>query len=183
MRIVIPSFGRCGSTLVTSAVSAAFPGLGDTFVRHPRLFPESGVIKTHCWAPLRLNPSDRYVYVYGDPVLAAISAHEQSIEFVFLHYQNMGGNFECRDAWDQEDTLHIRENILSWRRHYKSPNLLFIKYDELFTPQGEGKLLSFFRRRVPLPKREPRRTLFDPANPRHRNAVKTYGDVLIAASL
>lgn len=179
MRIVIPSFGRCGSTVVTFAVAAAFPELGEVFARHPSLFPGAGVVKTHCWAPKALNNEDRYVYVFGDPVLSAISAHQQSEAFQRLHYMHMGGNFELRSFWDTEDTLHIGQNYSSWRQHEAASNVMFLAYDDVFTSAGQDRLSDFLGRRICFPDRTPRQATFDSGNARHVNAARTYGGILV----
>lgn len=177
MRIVIPSMGRCGSTAVAVAIIAAFEDYHHDFIRHPRLFPSEGVFKTHCWAPPELAPGDKYVYVYGSAVEAAISAHSQSEEFLIMHYANMGGSLALRRLWHLEDTLHIRQNLESWKVHRGSPQLLFFHYDEIFTDEGADRLSEFLGRCVILPERHDRATHFDPHNEQHRAAAETYAGI------
>jgi len=178
MQIVVPSLGRCGSTVVAEALRDAFPELPYSFVRHPNGFPEAGVIKTHCWAPRKLNENSLYVYVYGDPVIAAISAHQQPLDFLRLHYMHMGGSLHLWRFWDVEDTLHLRENYMSWGAHYPAKNLLFLHYERVFNPAGQDELSQFVGRSVRIPERAPRSTVFDPANPQHVNAERTYADII-----
>jgi len=178
MRIIIPSFGRCGSTEVFSATVRAEHSGNYGFVRSHLDIPGSGVFKTHCWAPQELDPEAKYIYVYGDPVMSAISAHRMPDDFQVLHYQNMGGNYDLRDYWPREDTLHIRQNYNSWKAFFGKPNVLPIHYDSLFTGVGGVLISEFVNLAVAIEPKVDRLTIFDPSNPDHIMAQKTYGDIV-----
>lgn len=174
MRIVVASVGRCGSTALCGAIADAFPGEPYAFYRHPSQFPDSGIIKTHCWAPDKLDPDTKYVFIYGDPVMIAISVHERPPEFLILHYKHMGANTELMKNWPTERVLHMRQNFRSWREHFFEPNVFHLVYDNLFDEDWMGSLGEFLEAEMHALARKKRRTVFDPGNPDHIAAKKTY---------
>ncbi|MCK9587824.1 MAG: sulfotransferase domain-containing protein [Terrimicrobiaceae bacterium] len=170
MKIVIASFGRCGSTLVAEAVHQAFPELPYCFERYVKDFPEEGVIKTHCLAPLELEPGVKYLYCYRSPLLSVISAHSQPEDFQQLHYANLGADIANRGHWPRVDVLNLKGNYLSWRLH--QGKVFFLRYADIW--EQKRKLADYLDREIPIPAPTPRETVFDKNNPSHLQACLTY---------
>jgi hypothetical protein len=159
--------------LLTGAILGSQTEVSEaTFVRHHKDLPKEGIFKTHCWAPSRLCSDTKYVYVYGDFALSAISAHQQPEDFQRLHYLNMGAAYEDRENWPWVDTLHILQNFRSWQTYQKF--VLFLKYDELWSPHVREALDTHLGFPVILPEKKQRATLFDCTDVNHFAAQMTY---------
>jgi hypothetical protein len=178
MKIVIPSMGRCGSSLLVDIVRAAFPELLFVFHRSMREFPEEGIIKTHCWAPKELPEDGKYVYIYGDPLLSAISVHQLGEDFQKQHYIHMGAAYDLKELWPLEDVLHLRQNFKSWESHQGKTNLLMLRFDDLFSHEKMQSLGEFLGVKINAQELKPRKTIVDPSNEVHMVAKKTYAELL-----
>jgi hypothetical protein len=179
MKIIIPSMGRCGSSLLTDLVREMFPDLPFVFRRSMLELPEEGIIKTHSWAPRELSSDTKYVYIYGDPLLSVISAHQLDEDFQRQHYIHLGACFELRECWPVEDVLHLRENYISWKRHYGEQNLFFISYEQLFLSNVMERLSHFLGAEIKVPEFKARATVVDQSNSLHLVAQKTYEGLLL----
>lgn len=173
-KIVTASCGRCGSTLISKAIANHFGMEWSDFVRGYHELPEFGILKTHCWAPKELEPNGRYLYIYGDPVTSAISAHSQPEDFQIAHYINMGASYETKKFWPYEDVLHLEQNFRSWQRHFGRSNVMPISYEEMFDDKKRSQICEFIGEQVVFPPRVSRQTSIDPGNPTHAAAIKTY---------
>lgn len=146
MRIVVPSIGRCGSTLVHEILCEARGQerptfAGDWYATLPH-YPDDVVLKTH--SHFRGEPSFDYRAVFlwghvGDIIhslylgRANLRSHLENLEMLPRPYIRF---FELLDSNKDEaflyliggDKLRLKENMASWRR---SNRCLFVKYEDL----------------------------------------------------
>ena len=155
MRVVVASYPRCGSILLTRAIAGvkSGPTWNDLADRFPDIF------KTHRpYSDELVKEYDRGVYIFGDPVLAVISAAAR------LHRGHPGPKvkamLECAVPWNEVD-LFRRDDFNYdrvfdiWTRPKAFPTLC-LRYERLW--DNVGVLSEFLGREISLPPKRERRT-------------------------
>lgn len=148
--VFISTYPKCGTTWMQNivwlilqrgeALAAAdrmtevIPHLEEVGRARVEQLPEPRVVKTHL--PFEMSPHHPealYLYVARNPFDCAVSFYHHTKGFV-QHYDFAEGNFddyfECfiRGEVDFGDYF---ENVLSWFRHRRDSNLLFVTYEEM----------------------------------------------------
>ena len=178
-KILIPSMGRCGSTLVADSIAAVL-NTKVHFVPNYHNAPDVKVLKTH--APYSGEPPYDYraVYLWGNIGDIIHSLYEGRISWggdprigMQKHLQHLGiglceiGFFfellrEDKDkAFEyliEQDRLRLKTNCESWE--YDLPRVLFIQYESLcLSPEVYFGLISaHIDIRVPPPEIKPRQS-------------------------
>ncbi len=112
--LLIGGLGRCGTTLVFDAIlkSNYTYSKGRTFVVDILTFPfeRSYVYKTHDYAPSELKSHVRVLFMFGNPMNAAISG---SRVFDQRHYVHVKSQYYC-----QHDKI-FDQDVLLMEAHFE----------------------------------------------------------------
>ena len=170
MKILVPSLGRCGSTLVTDAIGAVMPGPSG-FANDLTHSPNTTVVKTH--AHFRGEPGYAYraVFVWGyiPDIVASLAArttnapHFHHLEVApdhiarYLQIEADDSRMAALCYMVERDRLRFKTNLASWRcaRH-----VMFVQYEALRAdPAGVfGAISAFVGTQVPAPEIMPRQS-------------------------
>jgi hypothetical protein len=178
MNIVVASIGRSGSDMLTSAIKESFPIMDVMFAATLSQLEsfDNMIIKTHDLPPKvdsRIADRSKFLFIWGDPVSAQISAHKQPDEFIRLHYMHLAGDYERRFEWPDRDTLGLRRNFDEWFL-CDYLDLFFVNYERLWP--YENQLSEFVGRKVVLPEFQERTTTIDHSDETHRRVLNTFMD-------
>ena len=143
MEVVVASFGGVGTTFLISYLEQ---------YRRVNHFDDEDGIKHLPVPPISLNKEIKFVYVFGNPILAVLSLFRR--EYHHLHSRKLQ---KCRPhgaapvpqamtlqeyAEAGVDRFFFREHFYNWYDTYLSPvPTLFIRYETLF--ENVGPLLDF----------------------------------------
>jgi hypothetical protein len=174
-KIVVASTGRAGSTMLHAAIADSlikhrFPNTHNSefgrklrkwscgFVQSLDEVPNSHyvVAKTHdAYRPLP-NIDCKYVFIYGDPLEAALSVQlvveKYGQAWFDQHQANLGGVGSYSNLYKM-DVLNYQSQLESWLTSHAS-NLICIDYEDVFAEQES--LSEFLDFNVFLPPRLPR---------------------------
>lgn len=173
--VLINSYGRSGSTLLTDAVttgalqSCRFSGyrivrgsvkrnawdLEKTKIRH-------GVVyKTHDYPPKENLPSDsRMVYIFSDPLSVILSLlrlfTEKGEDWIKAHYSHLGVPYRNLERIRETDDLQLERHLDSWLGEDRFP-IMFVRYESLWS--NIDSVSEFLGVEVVLPPYRPREQL------------------------
>ena len=190
--IVVNSFGRSGSTVLTDAIvdsALRVPGLGRQRVRanawdlRTSRLMKHRCYKTHDYPPNTIEGDPLIVYVFGDPVDAAVSVMDKAAsagpEWFAEHCDHLRVKpFNASDLATR-DALRVAEHLEAWLS-VDHADIAFIRYESMW--DHEAELTSFLGFTIKLPRRRPRLSNTDEAT---AGALrKTYGTAIeLVASL
>jgi hypothetical protein len=199
-KILIPSLGRCGSTLVSDSIAAALHTKVH-FVPDYRIAPKKWVLKTH--VPYRGAPDYDYcaVFLWGNvgDIIASLyqmrtSWGSDKIDGLRLHLKHLDVWTERADYFfmrlerDYDDAfayliagdkLNFCFNYLSWGA---APNTRAIKYEHLcaYPTETFDEISDFIGTHVPPPEIKPRQSSIAQLPKRLQNLIReNYPDWML----
>lgn len=176
--IIVGGLGRCGTTLICDSLKRTGMGVYENNYFLDRFhqqeeYTNGFYYKTHDYPPDYLPSNVKLIYMFGNPMDTAISAHKKINEWGYLHHYHLNSSlYTFNDELFYKDTLLLHNHFDAW---YKSQNFEFIsiKYDALYnakTIESLNRFLGFQLSLKPFVNRES-----DYKNHPHReNLQKTY---------
>lgn len=133
IEVVVASFGGVGTTFLLSFLNQYRQ------TNHP---DDLDGFKHSSLPPLSLNSNVRFVYVYGDPQLAAISLFRRKYQYpqstklqkwIRNRPSPISGEITLKDyVASGIDKFYFREHFYNWYEKYLVHPTLFIRYEKLF---------------------------------------------------
>ena len=156
--ILVGGLGRCGTTLLFDAVlkSSYRYSRGRPFVVDIATFDfkKSHVYKSHDLAPKALPPHVRPIFMFGNPMNAAISAASFGEEH-YIHIRSP--HFANRHKIFEQDVLLLEACFDSWMRN-QSFEFASVRYENLYEDEVVAGLNQFLDLELNLPNRRKRAT-------------------------
>ena len=152
--------GRCGTKLICDSLkkSGIFENRRflDRFNQQEE-YLNGFYYKTHDYPPDNLPANVKLIYMFGNPMNSAISAHKQINKWGYLHHYHLNSNmYKFNNDIFYDDTLLLHKHFDAW---YKEQNFEFIsiKYEALYdteTIEILNRFLGFELNLIPFAKRE-----------------------------
>jgi hypothetical protein len=176
--VVVGGLGRCGTTVVYHAVlnSSRIYTISDTFVVDLSgfTFRNGTVYKTHDFPPSQLQRGVKVIFMFGNPMNAAISARREFNGEGRGHYKHVHSPHETdHELMFEKDVLLMEEHFDQWMQT-QAFSFLSIRYENLFDDEVGELLSDYIGHRITLPTKAVRRSewLDHPASDA---LAKTYG--------
>ena len=172
---IVAGLGRCGTTLMYNAITKTSNATKEKkflarFGEQDR-YVKGTIYKTHDLPPAHLPPHVKLVFMFGNPMNAALSGfHEFEDD---RHYHHVGSDrFGHRENIFTEDILLLEKHFDSW---YRPQNFEFIaiRYESLYEEQTLDMLEEYLGFRVALPPFRKRKTNWE-SHPMKDSLQKTY---------
>ena len=156
--LLVGGLGRCGTTLLFDAIlkSSYKYSRGRQFVIDSGSFDfkKSHVYKTHDFAPETLPAHVRPIFMFGDPMNAAVSA----AGFGEQHYMHIKSpHFANRHKIFEEDVLLLEPHFDSWMRN-QNFEFASVRYENLYDADVVAGLSKFLELELKLPNQTKRAT-------------------------
>lgn len=158
--IVVAGLGRCGTTLVHDSLcnNGFFPSgfflkqfddIDTYFAKH--------VYKTHDYPPLVLPKNVKLIYLFGNPMNIALSAHHKLNKWGKLHHEHLRSDkFIENDILIRQDSLQLYDHFDAWYKHQGFP-FISVRYEALYKQEVLVQLsnyLNFELKLLPFKQRE-----------------------------
>jgi|GEM_PF-3249428 len=159
--LIVAGMGRCGTTTAyESLIGYGFHESPHFLNRFSDLKPDGGgfIYKTHDFPPASLPPGFKVIFLFGDPIAIALSAHKMINYWGREHFLHMNaGPFIENDNVLRGDPMQLHKHFESWMRPHPFP-VLALRYPDVFTPESVRALQDFLGLDVDLPPFKERET-------------------------
>lgn len=176
--LIIAGMGRCGTTLMVNSLVKNHYFISTDFTTRLKnmSFKKGYLYKSHDYPPRTLKKHVKVIYMFGNPMNTALSAHRRINEWGAEHHEHLVSDlFEYNDSVIYQDTLRLKDNFLSW---YKPQGFSFItiKYEELYNADVLANLSKYLGHDVKLLPQKQRFTDWHQSKFRDQ-LLNTYGDL------
>jgi hypothetical protein len=177
--IIVGGLGRCGTKLICKSLKKSGILKNKTFldrIDEQKEYINGFYYKTHDYPPDNLPANVKLIYMFGNPMNTAISAHKQINEWGYLHHYHLNSDlYKFNNDVFYNDTLLLHKHFDAW---YKEQNFEFIsiKYEALYdqrTAEILNHFLGFQISLIPFAKRESDYK----THPQKEHLIKTYGEL------
>lgn len=155
--VLVAGLGRCGTSLMYEAIADSSRLYAKaTFVVDlaGARFRGATVYKTHDFPPPRVQPGVKVIFMFGNPMNAAISSYENLDE---RHYRHVRSPHAAdHDLIFDKDVLLMEEHFDRWMQPQAFP-FLSIRYEDLFDDDVIQTVSDYIGQPVQLPMKQPRR--------------------------
>ena len=152
---IISGLGRCGTTLMQFALIES-RGLikSRRFLSRfsdEKNFVKGTLYKTHSAPPVRLPPHVKLVFMFGDPMNAALSGYKEFSKENDKHFQHIGAS-EVPDREDifSRDVLMLEQHFDAWYQR-QGFDFISVRYETLYTEETQSMLAEYLGFRLKLP--------------------------------
>lgn len=151
--IIVAGLGRCGTTLVTKALSRD-RGYKHTFTVNLSngSFINRMVYKTHSYPTLESFPENiKVLFLFGDLTDIILSTTKKINFWGESHYKHLHSDkFEPNEDLFYKDLLGLENHFNKWYRSHKFP-MMSIRYEALFDKKTLSDIESFLGFQLKLP--------------------------------
>ena len=159
---IISGLGRCGTTLMQYALIDS-RGLikSRRFLSRfsdEKKFVRGTLYKTHSSPPAILPPHVKLVFMFGDPMNAALSGYREFSTENDKHCQHIGAS-EVPDREDifSRDVLMLEEHFDAWYQR-QGFDFVSVRYETLYSEKTRSMLDEYLGFKLKLPPYRARRT-------------------------
>lgn len=142
IQVVVASFGGVGTTFLMNYISQ---------YKKTNFSCDRDQIKHSSLPPISFNKNIKFVYVYGDPILATISLfrrgyHSWQSEKLTRYESNLVSPISPESSLEeyvdlQKDLFNFRSHFYNWYEKYLVHPTMFIRYESIF--ENIGSLIDF----------------------------------------
>jgi hypothetical protein len=177
--IIVGGLGRCGTKLICKSLKKSGILKKKIFldrIDQQKEYMNGFCYKTHDYPPDNLPVNVKLIYMFGNPMNTAISAHKQINKWGYLHHYHLNSKlYKFNNDLFYNDTLLLCKHFDAW---YKEQNFEFIsiKYEALYnaeTIEVLSRFLGFPIDLIPFEKRESDYKI----HPQKEHLIKTYGEL------
>jgi hypothetical protein len=176
---IVGGMGRCGTKLICDSLKKSGIVENDVFLDrfNTQIEYKNGFYyKTHDYPPEYLPGNVKLIYMFGNPMNTAISAHKKINEWGHLHHYHLNSNlYRCNDELFHKDTLLLQSHFDAWYKEQKF-DFISIKYEALYeveTIETLNRFLGFPIKLIPFEKRDSDYR----AHPQSKIIINTYRDL------
>jgi hypothetical protein len=171
---------RCGTTLVASAICRrnilTYRDPGFLVNTSDLFFIRRGwVYKTHDFPNLEHFDNLKVIYMFCDPIAAAISSSRAFVgrEKRASYHCHAPTTHDPRDALNR-DIYRLEENFCAWYREQKF-EFISVRYESLWDERARGILEGYLGRRLHFPKLTERKAKYEISE--NEDLLRVYGSL------
>jgi hypothetical protein len=182
--VVVAGLGRCGTTLIHDAIihSSIRYRISGTFAvdLERTAFKRSYVYKTHDFPPDHLPADVKVIYMFGNPMDAAVSAFKAFSE-QSKHYRHVKSPYSAEHGrMFEKDVMLMEEHFDRWMQR-QAFSFLSVRYESIYD-QGVARAISeYLGVEITLPPRLARRSSWQD-HPDRQKLLATYGSLAAKVS-
>jgi hypothetical protein len=172
---IISGLGRCGTTLVQFALIETCGAIKcRRFLSRfsdEKKYVKGTIYKTHSFPPVTLPPHVKLVFMFGNPMNAALSGYKEFSQN--KHFAHIGIT-EIPDREDifSKDILMLEKHFDAWHQQ-QGFDFISIRYESLYSEATQAMLAEYLGFRVNLPPYRQRSTDWQ-QHDRHDELEATY---------
>jgi len=175
---IISGLGRCGTTLMQRAL---IDSRGVVKSKHflsrfkdEKKYTKGSIFKTHDFPPTMLPPHVKLIFMFGNPMNAALSGYNEFTRPEAKHFHHIGATeVPDREQVFSKDILMLERHFDTWYQQ-QGFDFISIRYETLYTEETLTMLAEYLGFDVHLPPYRPRSTDWN-QHDRSEELEKTYG--------
>lgn len=159
---IISGLGRCGTTLMQYALIES-RGLikSRRFLSRfsdEKTFVKGTLYKTHSAPPITLPSHVKLVFMFGDPMNAALSGYKEFSKENDKHFQHIGASeVPDREQIFSKDVLMLEQHFDAWYQR-QGFDFISVRYETLYTEETQSRLAEYLGFGLKLPPYRQRKT-------------------------
>lgn len=179
---VVAGLGRCGTTMMYNSFFRSGIRCNDQEyameLDRVERFQGGTAYKTHDYPPAGLPSHVRLIYMFGNPMNIAISAHRNINMWGKTHHRHLRSLDKFRENDDVlvEDTLSLERQFDAWYRP-QGFDFISVRYEALYEERTQQQLSEFLGLRLNMVPYRHREADFD-SHPRKADLLAAYGSLL-----
>lgn len=178
--IIIAGLGRCGTTLMYNSFVENHYFLTNwrflMFDDEQIQFERNELYKTHDYPPEYLPDDVNVIFMFGNPLNIAISAHRIINHFGQTHHEHLRSDlYRPNDDILKSDTLKLHELFEAWNQA-QNFSFISVRYETLYSQKTVDALSEYLGFRLKLLPQKPRITDWE-THPKKQQLLSVYGDL------
>lgn len=159
---IISGLGRCGTTLVQFALIETCGAIKSrrflSRFTDEKKYVKGSIYKTHSFPPATLPSHVKLVFMFGDPMNAALSGYKEFSKENDKHFQHIGASeVPDREEIFSRDALMLEQHFDAWHQQ-QGFDFVSVRYETLYTEKTQSILAEYLGFRLKLPPYRPRST-------------------------
>jgi hypothetical protein len=171
---IVAGLGRCGTTLVYKSIIGTDKAVRGKFITRfsrQKKYIKGTIYKTHDFPPESLPPHVKLVFMFGNPMNAALSGYEEFKQD--KHYRNISSDkFHQRENIFNEDILNLEKHFNAWNK-IQGFEFISIRYEALYKEKTQDMLEEYLGFNINLPPYRRRKTDWQ-SHPMKEALERTY---------
>ena len=152
---IISWLGRCGTTMMQYALIETRGAIKSrSFLSRfsdEKTFVKGTIYKTHSFPPATLPSHVKLVFMFGDPMNAALSGYKEFSKENDKHFQHIGASeVPDREEIFSRDVLMLEQHFDTWYQQ-QGFDFISVRYETLYTEETQSMLAEFLGFRLILP--------------------------------
>ncbi len=159
---IIAGLGRCGTTLVQQAIIDTHGAIkSKTFLSQfsdEEKFVKGTIYKTHNFPPATLPAHVKLIFMFGNPMNAALSGYREFSKENDKHFNHIGATeMPDREELFHEDKLMLEKHFDTWYQP-QGFDFISIRYEALYAKETRAMLEEYLGFDLQLPPFRERKT-------------------------
>jgi hypothetical protein len=159
---IISGLGRCGTTLMQYALIETHGAIKSrNFLSRfsdEKKFVKGTIYKTHSFPPATLPSHVKLIFMFGDPMNAALSGYREFSKENDKHFEHIGAaSVPDREEIFSKDMLMLEQHFDSWYQR-QGFDFISVRYETLYAEETRAMLAEYLGFRLNLPPYRQRRT-------------------------
>jgi hypothetical protein len=152
---IISGLGRCGTTLVQYALIETRGAIKSrkflSRFSDEKKYVKGTIYKTHSFPPATLPPHVKLVFMFGDPMNAALSGYKEFNKENDKHFQHIGASeVPDREEIFSRDVLMLEEHFDAWYQR-QGFDFISVRYETLYAEETQSILAEYLGFSLKLP--------------------------------
>ncbi len=152
---IISGLGRCGTTLMQYALIETHGAIKSrNFLSRfsdEKKFVKGTIYKTHSFPPATLPSHVKLIFMFGDPMNAALSGYREFSKENDKHFEHIGAaSVPDREEIFSKDMLMLEQHFDSWYQR-QGFDFISVRYETLYAEETRTMLAEYLGFRLKLP--------------------------------
>jgi len=152
---IISGLGRCGTTLMQYALIETRGAIKSrrflSRFSDEKTFVKGTIYKTHSSPPATLPAHVKLVFMFGDPMNAALSGYKEFSKENDKHFQHIGASeVPDREEIFSRDVLLLEQHFDAWYQRQEF-DFISVRYETLYAEETQAMLAEYLGFRLKLP--------------------------------
>jgi hypothetical protein len=152
---IISGLGRCGTTLMQYALIETQGVIKSrrflSRFSDEKKFVKGSIYKTHSFPPATLPSHVKLVFMFGDPMNAALSGHREFSKENDKHFTHIGASgIPDREEIFSKDILMLEKHFDAWYQR-QGFDFISVRYETLYAEETRTMLAEYLGFRLKLP--------------------------------